>query len=442
MEENWKRSENELFISLCLKNMLRNRLRNEIVINRQVSSSRSENSRRVVLLRRLRTTSNDSTTKTARATNSNSDVTREESKTTAASYGHSNNKSRFVQSRSSDLNDTVATTATTDDTTAAADTVQATHFDSLVTEISRKRDLVECYYKFEGHAIRYVKGRNRDAGKPNVILIHGFGGNADQWRDNTNYLANEKEFNVYALDLLGYGYSDKPDPTKLEKNSIYNFYTWARQINEFIEKEMITTAEEKSAFLMCNSVGGVAGLQAAIDKPMNVKGLCLINISMRALHVSKQPELLKPVIEAFQTFLRTSTIGPRFFASVARRETVSKILKEAYYDPTTVTDELVDVILKPGFTENASKVFLDFISYSGGPLPEDLLPKVAIENKTPCLMLWGEKDPWEKMDDGRKLYEKYANAGFVVLKDAGHCPMDENPALVNPLMSKFIEEYA
>jgi pimeloyl-ACP methyl ester carboxylesterase len=163
---------------------------------------------------------------------------------------------------------------------------------------------------------------------------------------------------------------------------------------------------------------------------------------MRALHVSKQPELLKPVIEAFQTFLRTSTIGPRFFASVARRETVSKILKEAYYDPTTVTDELVDVILKPGFTENASKVFLDFISYSGGPLPEDLLPKVAIENKTPCLMLWGEKDPWEKMDDGRKLYEKYANAGFVVLKDAGHCPMDENPALVNPLMSKFIEEYA
>jgi pimeloyl-ACP methyl ester carboxylesterase len=122
---------------------------------------------------------------------------------------------------------------------------------------------------------------------------------------------------------------------------------------------------------------------------------------------------------------------------------VSNILKEAYHDSGAVTDELVDVILKPGMTEGASKVFLDFISYSGGPLPEDLLPQVSQgENATPTLMLWGEKDPWEKMEDGRKLYEKYANAGFTVLKGAGHCPMDENPALVNPLMSEFIERYS
>ena len=216
---------------------------------------------------------------------------------------------------------------------------------------------------------------------------------------------------------------------------------WARQINEFIETDM--EGDDKRAFLMCNSVGGVAGLQAALDKRENILGLCLINISMRGLHVTKQPAFAKPIIEAFQTFLRTSPIGPKFFANVARKETVSNILKEAYHDSGAVTDELVDVILKPGMTEGASKVFLDFISYSGGPLPEDLLPQVSQgENATPTLMLWGEKDPWEKMEDGRKLYEKYANAGFTVLKGAGHCPMDENPALVNPLMSEFIERYS
>jgi len=318
------------------------------------------------------------------------------------------------------------------------------HEDGEVSSLSTSRNLQEKYHTFEGHAIRYVKGTtSHDAEKPNVILIHGFGGNADQWRNNTSYFANEKKYNVYALDLLGYGYSDKPDPTApgREKNDIYNFYTWARQINEFIETEM--EGEDKRAFLMCNSVGGVAGLQAALDKRENILGLCLINISMRGLHVTKQPAFAKPIIEAFQTFLRTSPIGPKFFANVARKETVSNILKEAYHDSGAVTDELVDVILKPGMTEGASKVFLDFISYSGGPLPEDLLPQVSQgENATPTLMLWGEKDPWEKMEDGRKLYEKYANAGFTVLKGAGHCPMDENPALVNPLMSEFIERYS
>jgi pimeloyl-ACP methyl ester carboxylesterase len=318
------------------------------------------------------------------------------------------------------------------------------HEDGEVSSLSTSRNLQEKYHTFEGHAIRYVKGTSKhDDEKPNVILIHGFGGNADQWRNNTSYFANEKKYNVYALDLLGYGYSDKPDPTApgREKNDIYNFYTWARQINEFIETEM--EGEDKRAFLMCNSVGGVAGLQAALDKRENILGLCLINISMRGLHVTKQPAFAKPIIEAFQTFLRTSPIGPKFFANVARKETVSNILKEAYHDSGAVTDELVDVILKPGMTEGASKVFLDFISYSGGPLPEDLLPQVSQgENATPTLMLWGEKDPWEKMEDGRKLYEKYANAGFTVLKGAGHCPMDENPALVNPLMSEFIERYS
>ena len=318
------------------------------------------------------------------------------------------------------------------------------HGDASVSALSTSRNLEERYHAFEGHSVRYVRGKNtHDASKPNVLLIHGFGGNADQWRNNTSYFANEKKYNVYALDLLGYGYSDKPDPTApgREKNDIYNFHTWARQINEFIETEM--EGNTKKAFVMCNSVGGVAGLQAALDKPDNCLGLCLINISMRGLHVTKQPAFAKPIIEAFQTFLRTSPIGPKFFANVARKETVSNILKEAYHDSGAVTDELVDVILKPGMTEGASKVFLDFISYSGGPLPEDLLPQVSQgENATPTLMLWGEKDPWEKMEDGRKLYEKYANAGFTVLKGAGHCPMDENPALVNPLMSEFIERYS
>lgn len=42
-------------------------------------------------------------------------------------------------------------------------------------------------------------------------------------------------------------------------------------------------------------------------------------------------------------------------------------------------------------------MFLDFISYSGGPLPEDLLAVI----KVPVVMGWGDQDPWEPIEQGR-----------------------------------------
>lgn len=42
-------------------------------------------------------------------------------------------------------------------------------------------------------------------------------------------------------------------------------------------------------------------------------------------------------------------------------------------------------------------MFLDFISYSGGPLPEDLLKVI----KVPVTIGWGVQDPWEPIEQGR-----------------------------------------
>lgn len=50
----------------------------------------------------------------------------------------------------------------------------------------------------------------------------------------------------------------------------------------------------------------------------------------------------------------------------------------------------VEKILKPGLQPGAADVFLDFLSYSSGPLPEEQLAAVTV----PVSMLWGDKDPW------------------------------------------------
>lgn len=153
-----------------------------------------------------------------------------------------------------------------------------------------------------------------------MVLVHGFGGNADHWRKNTPVLGRKGR--VFAIDLLGYGYSSKPNPLELEQNAIYNFETWSRQLQTFI-----TEVVGEPSFIMCNSVGGVAGLQAAVDGPDNVRGVVLINPSLRGLHVKKQPDAIKPFVKALQRVLRTTDIGRKFFGNVAQAKTVKNILK-------------------------------------------------------------------------------------------------------------------
>lgn len=70
---------------------------------------------------------------------------------------------------------------------------------------------------------------------PAVLLVHGFGGNADHWRKNTPVLASGGH-RAYAIDLLGYGYSDKPSPKLQAPNSIYCFDNWGVQLVDFLKE--------------------------------------------------------------------------------------------------------------------------------------------------------------------------------------------------------------
>ena len=81
-------------------------------------------------------------------------------------------------------------------------------------------------------------------------------------------------------------------------------------------------------------------------------------------------------------------------------------------------------------------MFLDFISYSGGPLPEELLPLT----KQPVRILWGEKDAWEPINLGRAYADFDCVDEFVPLPNAGHCPMDQVPDRVNSEILRFMKD--
>ena len=282
-------------------------------------------------------------------------------------------------------------------------------------------------WEWQGFPIRYQHWG--DEGSP-VILIHGFGASSDHWRKNLPVLGQHHR--VYALDLLGFGQSAKPTPGQPLS---YTFETWGQQTIAFAEQVI-----GEPAYVVGNSIGAVVALQAAVFAPSQVLGVALLNCSLRLLHDRKRSTLpwyrqwSAPIL---QRVLGIRPLGHFFFAQLANPRTVRQILQQAYGRKAAVTDELVQLLLAPAADPGAADVFLAFIQYSQGPLPEDLLPQITC----PAIVLWGAADPWEPIALGEALAKTGATVqGFIPLEGVGHCPQDEDPERVNVLLQDWFSQ--
>jgi pimeloyl-ACP methyl ester carboxylesterase len=90
--------------------------------------------------------------------------------------------------------------------------------------------------------------------------------------------------------------------------------------------------------------------------------------------------------------------------------------------------------MAPARDPGALAVFVAFTAYSQGPLPEDLLAVLPC----PAIILWGTADPWEPVALGRELAKFPQVQKFIPLEGVGHCPQDEAPELVNPILQDWI----
>lgn len=266
---------------------------------------------------------------------------------------------------------------------------------------------------------------------PAVVMVHGFGASCGHWRKNLPVLA--ESCRCYAIDLIGFGASAKPMPG-LEVE--YTFETWGQQVLDFC-REVVETP----AFLVGNSIGCIVAMQAAVDCPDRVLGVTLINCSLRMLHDRKRVTLPwhrrigAPMV---QQLLGIKWVGQLFFHQLAKPQVVRKILLQAYRNSEAVTDELIDLLMKPAADAGAADVFIAFTRYSAGPLPEDLLPRLSC----PTLILWGTDDPWEPIADAKEWINFTAVEQFVPLEGLGHCPQDEAPEVVNPILQDWIAKHS
>ncbi len=274
--------------------------------------------------------------------------------------------------------------------------------------------------------------------KINILLIHGFGASKNHWRNNQKFLGNY--FNCYAIDLLGFGESSQPTATldyefPKDNEVKYCFDLWANQIKDFCE-EII----KGPVFLIGNSIGGIVSLKSGEILKKNCEGLILIDCAQRTMddkRLKKSDILMSFLRPLIKTFVRNRLISHSIFNRAANPNTIKKILDQAYPSGKNVNDELVQILYKPSQRKGSAEAFRGFINLFDDYLATDLFKTI----QTDIHLIWGEKDPWESLDEAQQWLNEYkVIKSLNVIKGAGHCPHDENPEETNKLILKIIQE--
>ncbi len=291
----------------------------------------------------------------------------------------------------------------------------------VTTELDKSDRPKELDWHWQGHRIRYtVAGK----GKP-LLLIHGFGASIGHWKKNIPVLAKEG-YQVFALDLLGFGGSDKAPLN-------YTLELWQEQIKDFWSEYI-----DRPTVFVGNSIGALLSLMLITNHPEISAGGVLINCAGGLNH---RPGDLNPmlglVMGGFAKLISSPMTGKFIFNNIRRKSQIRRTLYQVYRDRNAVTDELVEMLYQPSCDAGAQKVFASVLTAPAGNSPSELL----VNLQRPLLVLWGEKDPWTPVA-GATIYQDLAannpDVQFQIIEDAGHCPHDENPEAVNSKILQWL----
>ncbi|MBW4688991.1 MAG: alpha/beta fold hydrolase [Komarekiella atlantica HA4396-MV6] len=292
------------------------------------------------------------------------------------------------------------------------------------------------YWQWRGHNIYYVRAGERQSQRPPLLLVHGFGASTDHWRKNITGLC--QDFEVFAIDLLGFGRSAKP---KLQ----YSGDLWRDQLNDFISEVI-----GQKAVLAGNSLGGYACLCVAAQHPDSVTGLVLLNSAgpfsesqlipepealQSEIQPPKQPDPLQKLLgDSVKWILQQPLAQFLLFQYVRQRWVIRQTLEKVYLDKSAITDQLVEEIYRPAYDSGAMEVFVSVFSTPQGEKVDVLLKQLTC----PLLILWGEADPWMNARERSQKFRQYYPELTEHFLAAGHCPHDELPDRVNPLLRDWV----
>lgn len=247
-----------------------------------------------------------------------------------------------------------------------------------------------------------------------VVLLHGFGSSTYTWREVIPVL-QQAGLRVYALDIKGSGWSEKPIPSDYSPEGL------TRSVLDWMDVMGI-----ERCILGGNSLGGGISLMVALEAPERVQALVLLDA---AGYPKTKPFLVRVSGSPMARWL----VKPFFGEALIR-----VVMKEVFFAQEKVTRERINAYYDRLRTENA----LDVLGLVAAGLTDEKAQALSSRFKEihcPVLVLWGEEDRWIPVSHAHRFHEDLPQSSLVLLPACGHVPQEERPLETGRAMVDFVK---
>ncbi|PWH11703.1 MAG: alpha/beta hydrolase [Anaerolineae bacterium] len=288
-----------------------------------------------------------------------------------------------------------------------------------LTDTVSERELADADSRFVQVGQLTVHYKERGAGEPVFILLHGFGASTFSWRE---VLAPFGELGrVIAYDRPAFGLTSRPMPGEWQGQNPYSPEDQAALVIDLMD----TLGIEK-AWLVGNSAGGTVSVYTALTYPQRVSGLILVDAAIYTGGGS--PAWVRPLLGTPQM----RHLGPLLARQIAT--TGNDFIRSAFHDPSLVTSEVLEGYRKPLRANNWDRALWE-LTVASRPLG---LAERLGELNLPVLVITGDDDRIVPTQDSIRLASEISGAVLVVIPQAGHLPHEEKPLEFMQAVREFV----
>lgn len=279
-------------------------------------------------------------------------------------------------------------------------------------------------WQWRGWKIRYTF-LSHPQSQLSVILLHGFGASVEHWRHNIPELG--KYYNVYALDLLGFGASAKPD-------TCYGVGLWVEQVYDFWQ-----TFIKRPAVLVGNSIGCATSLAIAATYLQMVRGIATISLPNVSSIEELIPKVMGLLLDGLKKICSSRWLLKMLFYFLRYPCVIKHWPKMAYARQEAITEELIEIFTAPVSDRYCIKVFFTMseaiLSLEFYPCIRSCLSKLQI----PSLLFWGQRDRMIPHGVSKRFLNYNLRLQLIEIENAGHYAHDEYPEQVNQQLLLWIQ---
>jgi len=244
-----------------------------------------------------------------------------------------------------------------------------------------------------------------------ILFIHGLGSSAERWLDIPDAIS--MYYHTIAVDLIGFGGSDKP------KDVNYTIEQFSEFILEFIEKIGLS-GDDRKITLVGHSLGGYIAVDFAIRNKGLIEKLVLLDSS----------GFLKGPTPLLVQYLNA--------AKYPSYDSVRNVFEQMVAQPWKVLPIIINIFITRINSPGAKYPFES--AYQNSTTTQIDLSRLKSIEDIPTLIIWGKSDNLIPIEYSEPFKQVFKNYRVEMIEDAGHAPFVEKPAIICEILHSFLSQ--